>query len=67
MKESEKLMHRHMGVCLSLLLLAAITIAARAQTAIDFSGLWKQDNNETMKKCGVIRLQHATGSRCARC
>jgi NifU-like protein involved in Fe-S cluster formation len=25
------------------------------------------DGHETMKKCGVVRLQHATGSRCARC
>jgi hypothetical protein len=22
---------------------------------------------ETMKKCGVVRLQHASGSQCARC
>jgi hypothetical protein len=43
-------MHRRIKVCLNLLLLAAITIAARAQTATDFSGLWKQDNDRCQPK-----------------
>jgi outer membrane biogenesis lipoprotein LolB len=61
MKESEKLMHRGVGVCLSLLLLAAITIAARAQTTTDFSGLWKQDNDRCQPKRNggvTLRIEH---------
>ena len=57
MKESEKLMHRR-RVCLSFLLLAAITVAARAQTTPDFSGLWKQDNDRCQpKRSGDVRLR----------
>lgn len=58
MKEGEKLMHRRMRICLSLLLLTAIAIAARAQTARDFSGLWKQDNDRCQpKRSGDVTLR----------
>jgi hypothetical protein len=58
MKESEKLMHRGVGVSVSFLLLAAITIAARALTIADFSGLWKQDNYRCqLKRNGDVRLR----------
>jgi outer membrane biogenesis lipoprotein LolB len=61
MKEIVKLMHHRVRDCLSLLLLAAITIAARAQTATDFSGLWKQDNDRCQpKRSGdvTLRIEH---------
>jgi len=58
MKGSAELMHRRMRAGLSLLLLAAISIAARAQTATDFSGLWKQDNDRCQpKRNGNVTLR----------
>jgi hypothetical protein len=61
MRGSVKLMHRRMRVCLSLLLLATITIAARAQTATGFSGLWMQNNDRCQpKRSGdvTLRIEH---------
>jgi hypothetical protein len=61
LREDEKPMHCRMGVCLSLLLLVTITIVARAQTATDFSGLWKQDNDRCLPKRNgdvTLRIEH---------
>jgi hypothetical protein len=43
---------------LSILLFLAITVAARPQSAPDFSGLWKQDNDRCLpKRSGVVTLR----------
>jgi hypothetical protein len=42
---------------LSILLFSAITIAARPQSASDFSGMWKQDNDRCVpKRSGDVTL-----------
>jgi hypothetical protein len=49
---------RYVPVCLSILLFSAISAAAWAQTAPDFSGLWKQDNDRCVpKRSGDVMLR----------
>jgi hypothetical protein len=50
MKNSKNLMYRPMRICLSILLLSAMTVAAWPQTVPDFSGMWKQDNDRCQPK-----------------
>jgi outer membrane biogenesis lipoprotein LolB len=54
-------MRRHLGISLSILLLAAVTIAARAQATTDFTGQWKQDNDRCVPaRSGdvTLRIEH---------
>jgi hypothetical protein len=50
-----------MRFCLIMLLFSAITLAAPTQSAPDFSGLWKQDNDRCLpKRSGdvTLRIEH---------
>jgi len=59
MRKSNQWTHRRIRICLSILfLLSAITVTARAQSAPDFSGLWKQDNDRCQpKRNGDVTLR----------
>lgn len=51
----------YVRICLGMLLFSAITATAWAQTAPDFSGLWKQDNDRCLPKRGgdvMLRIDH---------
>ncbi len=51
MRKSDQWTHRRIRLCLSILfLLSTMAVAARPQTAPDFSGSWKQDNQRSMPK-----------------
>jgi hypothetical protein len=57
MTKTRKFIHRGTEVRLGILLLLAIASVARAQTAPDFSGLWKQDNDRCQpKRSGEVTL-----------
>lgn len=57
MRNSKKLVHRSLRICLRILLLSAMTVAAWSQTMPDFSGLWKQDNDRCQpKRSGDVTL-----------
>jgi hypothetical protein len=57
MKNRKKLVHRSLRLCLSMLLLTAMTAAAWPQTVPDFSGLWKQDNDRCQpRRSGDVTL-----------
>jgi hypothetical protein len=62
MRKSNQWTHRRIRICLSILfLLSAITVTARAQSAPDFSGLWKQDNDRCQPKRNgdvTLRIEH---------
>jgi hypothetical protein len=63
MKNSRNLILHSVQICLCMLLLSAITVAAWSQTQPDFSGLWKQDDDRCQpKRSGDVTLrieQHA--------
>jgi hypothetical protein len=52
MTKTKRLIHRCARVRLSILLLLAIAAVAWPQSASDFSGLWKQDNDRCQPKRG---------------
>ena len=57
MRKNRKLTHLCTRFYLSVLLFSAITIAARPQSAPDFSGLWIQDNDRCQpKRSGNVTL-----------
>jgi hypothetical protein len=57
MRNSKTLIYRSVRIGLSMLLLSAVTIAAWPQTAPDFSGMWKQDNDRCQpKRSGDVTL-----------
>jgi hypothetical protein len=57
MKNSKKLTYRSLRIGLSLLLLSMMTVVAWPQTAPDFSGMWKQDNDRCQpKRSGDVTL-----------
>jgi hypothetical protein len=57
MKNSKKLTYRSVRIGLSLLLLSMMTVVAWPQTAPDFSGMWKQDNDRCQpKRSGDVTL-----------
>jgi len=56
-----KLTHRRMKSCLKLVLLVAVPLTGWSQTAPDFSGSWKQDNDRCQpKRSGdvTLRIEH---------
>jgi hypothetical protein len=56
-KTSKKLRRRCLRVCLTVLLFSMVTVTAWPQTAPDFSGLWKQDNDRCQpKRSGDVAL-----------
>lgn len=58
MTTSKRLIHRCMRARLCILLLLTIAGVARPQTAPDFSGLWKQDNDRCQpKRSGDVTLR----------
>src|SRR5215831_16121540 len=51
------LIHSSARVLLGVFLFAALTVAALPQTATDFSGIWKQDNDRSQpKRSGNVTL-----------
>ena len=61
MRMNGKLIQRCMRFSLSLLLFSAIAVSMRSQTAPDFSGVWKQDNDRCLPKRGgdvMLRIDH---------
>jgi hypothetical protein len=58
MRMNGKLIQRCMRFSLSLLLFSAIAVSMRSQTAPDFSGVWKQDNDRCVpKRSGDVMLR----------
>jgi hypothetical protein len=51
-------MHRPVRSCLITLILLAVTVAACAQTAPGFSGMWKQDNDRCQPKRNSDVTEH---------
>ena len=58
MRKNRKLIQRCMRFSLSMLLFLAIAVSVRSQTAPDFSGVWKQDNDRcVLKRSGDVMLR----------
>jgi hypothetical protein len=58
MTKNSKLIRRYTRVCLSVFLFLATAGVALPQTAPDFSGLWKQDNDRCQpKRSGDVTLR----------
>jgi hypothetical protein len=61
-RKSNQWTHRHIRIWLSILfLLSTMAVAAPAQSAPDFSGLWKQDNDRCQPKRNsdvTLRIEH---------
>jgi hypothetical protein len=61
MRINRKVIQRCMRFGLSMLLFSAIAVSVRSQTAPDFSGVWKQDNDRCVPKRGgdvMLRTDH---------
>ena len=57
MRNNKKLIYHSVRIGLSMLLLSTVTVVAWPQTAADFSGLWKQDNDRCQpKRSGDVTL-----------
>jgi hypothetical protein len=57
MRNNMSSLHRSVRICLSILLVSAVTVATRAQSVPDFSGVWKQDNERCQpKRSGDVTL-----------
>lgn len=57
MRDRKALIHSSLRVLLGVFLFAALTVAAWPQTAPDFSGIWKQDNDRSQpKRSGNVTL-----------
>ena len=52
MRNGKKFIHRSLRMCVGLFFLSAMIVAARPQTAADYSGIWKQDNDRCQPKRG---------------
>jgi hypothetical protein len=58
MRNMKKLINRSVRIHLSMLLLSLVAVTAWPQTAPDFSGLWKQDNDRCQpKRNGDVTLR----------
>jgi hypothetical protein len=58
MKRNAMLTYRCARICLGILLFPGIAVAAWPQTAPDFSGIWKQDNDRCLpKRSGDVMLR----------
>ena len=61
MRQSGKITNGWVRILMCPLMLAAITVTAQAQSAQDFSGLWKQDNDRCQPKRNgdvTLRIEH---------
>ena len=57
MRNGNKFRHSSLRICLFMLLLSAMTAGAWPQTAANFSGMWKQDNDRCQpKRSGDVML-----------
>jgi hypothetical protein len=57
MKNNKKLIAHSVQICLALFLLPVVTVSAWPQAVMNFSGLWKQDNDRCQpKRSGDVTL-----------